>query len=473
MRMEQRPNILLITADHWPGHMLGIEGHPCIQTPTLDALAGSGRRFVRAYSESPLCVPARRALMTGRAPTVDAPAVDCTRLADAFSAGGYQTYAVGKLHTKPQRSRLGFDDVQLCEEGRTKWRVIDDYEAYLAQEGHAGEQFLHGMGNNEYVNRTWHLPEDLHVTNWMTRQMVRTIQRRDPTRPALWYLSYTHPHPPLVPLPFYWHMYRDLPVATPSVGSWAETPEAVPRALRARRERGERFSDYAVRAARRAFYALSTHIDHQLRVVIGTLRESGILDNTVILFTSDHGDMLGKHGLWAKTLYYEESARVPMLLVGASNGQAIENGSVDDRLVGWQDVMPTLLELAGLPVPASVEGLSMLGNARRTELYGEIGRGQRATRMIHTGRFKLIYYPAGNEVQLFDLQEDPEELTDLAGDPAWRGQRDQMEALLAARLRGEDRTWVREGRLVGMPFVASDGRGDKGLSSQRGVHWPL
>ena len=109
------------------------------------------------------------------------------------------------------------------------------------------------MGNNEYVNRTWHLPEAMHPTNWQTRQMVRAIQRRDPTKPALWYLSYTHPHPPLTPLPFYWNMYRDVPVATPSVGDWAEDPDSVPLALRQRRSQGELMSDYAVRAARARF----------------------------------------------------------------------------------------------------------------------------------------------------------------------------------------------------------------------------
>ena len=470
--MAPHPNVLLITVDHWPGHMLGVEGHPCIQTPTLDALARSGRRYVRAYSEAPLCVPARRALMTGCPPAAVHSNAECTLLAEAFTAGGYQSYAVGKLHTKPQRSRLGFDDVQLCEEGRTQWGVVDDYEAYLAECGYPGEQFLHGMGNNEYVNRTWHLPEAMHPTNWQTRQMVRAIQRRDPTKPALWYLSYTHPHPPLTPLPFYWNMYRDVPVATPSVGDWAEDPDSVPLALRQRRSQGELMSDYAVRAARRAFYALSTHIDHQLRVVIGTLREQKLLDETILLFTSDHGDMLGKHGLWAKKLYYEESARVPMILVGAADGD-IECDGVDNRLVGWQDIMPTLLHLAGLPIPDSVRGLSMLSDTRRDMLYGELGRGVQATRMVHMGRYKLIYYPAGNQVQLFDLEEDPEELVDIAGRAEAAGLRAEMEARLVDQLSGEDREWVVAGRLVGLPFEPSVQNRNKGLSTQRGIHWPL
>ncbi len=449
--MQDSPHILLVTVDHWPGHLLGAAGHACIQTPTLDEWARSGRRYSCAYSEAALCVPARRALMTGRAPRVHAKAEAVPLLADIFSRNGYQTYAVGKLHAAPQRSRLGFDDVLLCEEGRVPWGVVDDYEAYLAARGRAGAQFFHGMGNNDYVSRPWHLPEEMHATNWLTRAMVRAIQRRDPTRPGLWYLSYTHPHPPLVPLEPYLNMYRELPVGTPSVGEWAEDPAAVPAAIRARREMGERFSDYATRAARRAFYALCTHIDHQLRVVLGTLREQNMLDNTVILFSSDHGDMLGKHGLWGKALYYEEAACVPMLLVGAGADSRVGHGIVDDRLVGWQDVMPTLLDLAGIAVPDSVQGFSMLGEKRRDFLYGEVGRGQRATRMLRDGRYKLVYYAAGNCLQLFDVQEDPEELVDLATASQWGAVRCELEKLLVDQLRGEDESWVVDGRLVGLP----------------------
>lgn len=470
--MKDRPHVLLVTTDHWPGHLLGAAGNACIQTPTLDELARSGRRYSCAYSEAPLCVPARRALMTGRPPRVHAKAQVVPMLAEVFSQSGYQTYAVGKLHATPQRSRLGFDDVLLCEEGRVQWGVVDDYEAYLAANGRAGAQFFHGMGNNEYVSRPWHLPEEMHATNWQTREMVRAIQRRDPTRPGLWYLSYTHPHPPLVPLEHYLNMYRELPVGTPSVGEWAEDPAAVPQALRARREAGERITDYATRAARRAFYALCTHIDHQLRVVLGTLREQKILDNTIVLFTSDHGDMLGKHGLWAKTLYYEEAACVPMLLVGAGDGR-VGNGIVDERLVGWQDVMPTLLDLAGIEVPDSVQGHSMLGEMRRDFLYGEVGRGQRATRMVRAARYKLIYYAAGNCAQLFDLQDDPEELFDLAADPEHEEVRRALEKLLVEQLDEEDAGWVVDGQLAGLPAAEWPLQPNKGLSGQRGGHWPI
>ena len=115
-----------------------------------------------------------------------------------------------------------------------------------------------------------------------------------------------------------------------------------------------------IQEALQGFYALCTHIDHQLRVVIGTLREEDLLDNTAICFTSDHGDMLGRHGMWAKRLFYEPSANIPLILVGPEGDRRVGHHCVDDRLVGWQDIMPTLLDLAGIAVPESVEGVSMV-----------------------------------------------------------------------------------------------------------------
>ncbi len=453
-------NVLLVTADHWPGHLLGAEGHPCVQTPTLDELARSGVRFTRAYSESPICVPGRRTLMTGCAPRVtnsrsSGPTQEMPShlptLAQTFRDAGYLAYAVGKLHVYPQRNRIGFDDVALGEEGRAMFGLVDDYELYLGERGYPGEYFTHGMGNNEYVTRPWHLPEEHHVTNWATREMVRVIKRRDPTRPALWYLSYCHPHPPLVPLQVYLDIYREMQIDAPSMGEWADDPESLPYRLRAVRDFGELRTDREIRQARRAFYALCTHIDHQLRVVIGTLREEGVLDNTTIVFASDHGDLLGKHGLWRKSLFYEDSARVPMIVLGTEGDERVGFDRVDDRLVGLQDVMPTVLDLAGVPVPDSVGGLSMVGDERRDHLYGECGEGVEASRMICDGRFKFIYYAAGNRSQLFDLADDPEELVDLSESVSHEEERKRLEGLLRKELYDDDLEWVRDGELVGLP----------------------
>ena len=471
MPSQLKPNVLLITADHWPGYLLGAEGHPCIQTPTLDELSRSGIRFTRAYSEAPVCVAARRNLMTGCGQRHNA-GRPLPTLAQTFREAGYQAYAVGKLDVHPQRDRLGFDDVILSEEGRVQFGLVDDYEMYLADQGHAGQYFTHGMSNNQYVTRPWHLAEEHHITNWATREMVRTIVRRDPTRPALWYLSYVHPHPPLVPLQVYLDIYREMQIDMPAMGEWAADPDSLPFSLRKARAHGERMSDHQMRSARRAFYALCTHIDHQLRVVIGTLREHGLLDNTIILFSADHGDMLGKHGLWRKQLHYEESARVPMILLGTEGDSRIGHGRVDDRLVELQDVMPTLLDLAGIDIPDSVKGQSMASAPRRQHLYCEHGAGGMATRMVHDGRFKLIYYPTGNRLQLFDLEDDPEELVDLSISDAHQADRERLIELLVGGLHGDDLAFVQDGQLAGVADMVYEPEPDRGLRTQRGGHWP-
>ena len=245
--------------------------------------------------------------------SVEMPLPSIPTIADAFCAAGYQAYAAGKLHVYPPRARAGFHDVALCEEGRPQLGPTDDYEIYLGEQGLAGQQFLHGMSNNDYVCRPWHLAEEHHVTNWTTRELARMIQRRDPTRPGFWYLSYTHPHPPLVPPQVYWDLYQALEPDEPRYGNWHRDPASMPRRMNDQLIDSSSYNDAVVRTARRAFYALCTHIDHQLRVVLGTLREEQILDDTIILFLADHGDMLGDHGLWAKRLFYEGSACVPMI----------------------------------------------------------------------------------------------------------------------------------------------------------------
>lgn len=478
--MSDQPNVLLITTDHWPASLLGIAGHPAIQTPTLDQIARSGVRFTNAYSECPVCIPARRTLMTGTPPRVHGDRTFQTTLrmpelptmAQTFRDAGYQACAVGKVHVYPQRDRIGFDDIILAEEGRPQWGVTDDYEHFLGTQGYGGRGFDHGMSNNEYSTRPWHLPEECHVTNWTTREMCRMIRRRDPDRPGFWYLSYVHPHPPLVPLRDYWEMYQDIEPPTPEWGEWAREFESLPFRVKQQRTGWFCDSEIQIRRGLRAFYALCTHIDHQLRLVIGTLREEGLLDNTVIAFSADHGDMLGQHGLWAKRLYYENSANVPMLVMGTAGDERVGRDRVDDRLVGWQDIMPTLLDLAGVDVPDSVVGQSMFSSTQRETLYAECNEGETATRMLHAGRYKLIYYAAGNRSQLFDLENDPQELHDLSEQPEHQATRKELTARLIDELYGSDQAWITDGKLVGLAEPEFTPLDNRGLSIQRGVHWP-
>ncbi len=403
---------------------------------------------------------------------------DIPTLAATFRAAGYQAYAAGKLHVFPQRNRIGFDDVALAEEGRAQFGVTDDYEAFLGREGYAGQSHMHGLSVNGYEVRPWHLPEYCHPTNWTTAEMMKFIKRRDPTRPAFWYLSYNHPHPPLAPLAEYLQLYDGMQPSSFEVSDWAKEDDKLPGLLVAARHRYRPTNSLAMQAAQRAFYALCTHIDHQLRLVIGTLREEGLLDNTVILFTSDHGDMLGHQGFWSKRLFYEPSARIPMLLIGTTNNDRVGLNKTDERLVGLQDVMPTLLDLAGIPIPSHVTGRSMLGAGKRESLYGELGEGIDATRMIREGDWKLIYYPEGNQFQLFHVTDDPAETRDLSGDPKCQEAFKRLQDRLAQELYGQDKEWIKMGEWLGLPkrpvgeLMTALFSKSRHLAGQRGDHWP-
>ena len=365
--MSNQPNVLLICTDHWAGRMIGGLGHHSVLTPTLDRLMANGVAYTNAYTTTPMCVPARRELMTGafsrthgdrvqgRAPMPELPTI-----AQTFRDAGYQAYGVGKLHIHPPRDRIGFDDVLINEEGRLAADTgrPDDYEMFLTEQGYPGMEQASGI-HNAWDYRPFHLPEHLHHTNWTAREMSRFIARRDPTRPAFWYMSFTAPHPPMIPLEGYMNIYRDIDVPLPYVGDWAADADSLPFPVRARQaaHRLVTGSEGNTLRARRAMYALATHVDHQIRAVIGTLREQGVVDDTIIMFTADHGDMEGNHGLWNKMLYYEGSAKIPMLVTGSDAlKDRVGYGRLDDRLVAQADVMPTLLELCDIPAPDSVEG---------------------------------------------------------------------------------------------------------------------
>ena len=480
--MPTRPNVVLIVADHWFGSLLGIAGHPSVQTPTLDELARNGVRFTNAYSENPVCLGARRSIMTGTTPRTHGDRVfnptlpmpdGIPTLAQTFRDAGYQAYAVGKIHVYPQRDRIGFDDVLLDDEGRPMFGVHDDYEAYLGDAGFPGRGYLHGMSNNEYSYRPWHLPEETHVTNWATRELTRQIKRRDERKPGFWYIGYRHPHPPLVPLQSYLDLYRDIPIDAPWIGDWAADYDRQVYTVKAHMIRMFKHNDLQITAARRAFYALCTHIDHQIRLIVGTLREEGILDDTIIMFTSDHGDMLGNHNMWAKRVFYENSTCVPMIVMGTKHDERVGHHRTSDRLVGHQDIMPTLLDLCGIAIPETVDGMSMFGDASHEFIYGEDGEGGHSSRMVHDGRYKLIYYPVGNLRQLFDVAEDPRELTDLADDPAHKSRRDHMTDVMAAEMYGTDQRWLTGGNVVGEPDRPFHAGANRSLYAQRGNQWPL
>jgi arylsulfatase len=483
-----KPNVLLICTDHWGAPLLRCAGHPVVMTPTLDQLARCGALYTNAYSSCPSCIPARRQLMTGMSARANGlrdyqegvAFPEAQTLAQCFRDAGYQAYGVGKTHVYPQRNRIGFDDLLVDDQGRHQFKDTpdgdaDDYELFLMEQGYPGQEYASGMTQNEFVTRAWHLPEHCHPINWATREICKFIRRRDPSKPGFWYLSFSAPHPPLTPLQAYVDLYRDVDLDEPATGDWSRSFDDLPFHIQCRSNpdgmalvRGSR---HEIDLARRAFYATLTQIDHQIRLVIGYLREADLLDDTIILFTSDHGHMVGEHGLWCMTPFYEMSAGIPLIVVPAKNDDRIQPGTHDDRLAEFGDIMPTLLDLADIDIPDQVDRISLIQPQRRDHLYGEHGVGQTAMRMIRADQYKLIYYPVGNRFQLFNIASDPRECHDLAPNPTHAEDLERLSQLLISELYGEDLDWLRDGRLVGLPDAQYTPMPDRSLRNQRGLRF--
>ena len=263
-------------------------------------------------------------------------------------------------------------------------------------------------------------------------------------------------------------MYYHLGVDDPFIGQWARDLENLPYALKKHNARRPHLNDRDLKLARMGFYAQCTYIDHQIRLLIGTLREEGLLDNTVIMFVSDHGDMLGNHNIWAKSNMHEGSARIPMILIPTADNSEVGHHRTDNRLSELRDVIPTLLDLCHIPIPETVEGHSLISDSSRDHLYCEHFEDDRSMRMVRDKRFKLIWYPIGNRLQLFDLQNDPHELCDLSSEAEHQSTLDQLSGLLLENLYGSDLKWVKNGGLVGEPDKEFQPTPNRDLTGQRG-----
>lgn len=453
-------NMILIMTDQHRYDCFGAGGNPGIETPNLDWLASEGTVFDCAYTPSPSCIPARASLMTGMTPWKTGilgmgggqgpMGVNfAATLPGELARAGYYTKGVGKMHFYPQRAMLGFCSTVLDESGRVEdAHFQSDYRAWFEREKPGDcSPVDHGLGWNAWAARPWHLEERLHPTVWTASEAINFLETRDPSMPYFLKVSFARPHSPYDPPEYYFNMYKDREVPQPAVGDWAEVNDVAEDAAYFDAWRGRR-SPEETRRARQAYYGQVSHLDNQIGRLLVYLRDAGQLDDTLFVFTSDHGDMLGDHNLWRKTYAYEGSARVPMAVkLPRSMREGVQ--SRVDAPVSLYDIMPTLLAAAGVPVPESVEGSSLLpliyGKAEgwRQYLHGEHSpcySPMQEMQYVTDGKYKYIWFPHTGAEQLFCLEDDPQELHELAGQAAHRQVllqlRGQLVDILEARHNG-------------------------------------
>lgn len=415
-----QPNILLVVTEQHRGDCVGYENHPVLLTPTMDTIARNGVRFGRFYAACPSCISARRSILTGQSPQkhglvgyCEGLEWDAPTLPGVLRDHGYQTHLVGRtMHQFPTRKRRGYESMEIAGGDDS------DYDEFLRQHGPSGQTGWYGSGvmHNDWTVHPWPYAEHLHQTNWTVERALHFLRRRDPSCPFFLTVSFIAAHPPLQPPTFYLDRYLRTGVPERAIGDWATPPGPEESDLAAPHRvdlQGE-----VLLSTRAAYYGLINHIDDQLRRLLNPVVGLNCRDTLVIL-TSDHGELLGDHYLWRKGHPLEGSARVPFAIAGPE-ALGIRRNTQVDLPCAHADLMPTVLDLVGIPIPETVDGRSLAPLLR-----GEQAPWREFLHIEHSGfehglvdgREKYLWNPTTGRELLFDLVADPNECHNLADLP--------------------------------------------------------
>ncbi len=423
-----QPNVVLIVADQHRWDCTGYAGNPDLRTPNLDALAAHGVNFAQAICQYPLCVPSRSTLLTGQYARThgvrsnrDGLPEGAMTLPGLLHEAGYNTACVGKMHFIPTYANYGFDVMRLAEQDGDG-RYEDDYHKWLEEQGAIDQidlwdQVDRASAPKEYWDTFGampsNLPEAWHSTAWIGNMAVRFIHTA--REPFFLIIGFIKPHHPFDP-PAPWHLLYD-PNALKLPEGWRlpvpeeDAKHGVSFDLR-------QMTEAKFRRVLAYYYASISHVDHQMGRLLATLESRGFTNN-IFVYCADHGDYMGQHGLILKSgaQVYDSLLRVPLVIAGLA-GQ--RHGKTDPALAQLTDVMPTLLDAAGLDIPDSVEGKSLVPQLRRakvplrSEAYCE---GPEDMRIVRGRRYKLVESTNADFKAFYDLKKDPHEFENLYGRP--------------------------------------------------------
>jgi arylsulfatase A-like enzyme len=481
-------NVLFIMADQLRWDHLGCAGHPFVKTPNIDALAARGVRFVNAFVNSGVCGPSRMSYYTGRYPITHGAtwnrvplSVGEITLGEMLQGVGRRLALAGKTHVMPDHAgltRLKLDGGSALGRllARGAFEEIDRYDGHHApgdESGYPGFLRAHGYDSADpwtdyvisgvdadgHVASGWHM-RNVHLparvreahseTAYMTDQAM-AFMRAQGAQPWVLHLSYVKPHwPYMAPAPY--HAMYGADQCLPVVRSEQELRDAHP-VLAAYRQQEECRSfqrDDCIRTVRPAYQGLVSQLDHHLGRLFEHMAASGRLDDTLIVFTADHGDFLGDHWLGEKELFYDTVQKVPFIVVDPRAAADATRGTIEQRFVESVDVVPTVLDTLGVPLPMHrLEGRSLLPLLHgqpvadwRDFAYSELDYSYREARLtlgknvqqcrafsLRTERWRYVYWLDEPE-QLFDLAADPQEMQDLGRDASSEAVREELRARL-------------------------------------------
>jgi arylsulfatase len=430
-KKDSKPNIILIITDQQRADALGCMGNKIVQTPNIDQLAADGVIFTNGYSSTPSSTPGRAALLTGLSPWQHG-MLGYGQMARKYPCEmpamlrelGYYTFGIGKMHWFPQKALHGFHGTLVDESGRVEQDgFVSDYRDWFKLQAPGENPDKTGIGWNDNCAGAYQLPENLHPTFWTAQTAIELIKNYKQQAPLFLEISFARPHSPYDPPRKYLDRYANVDMPAPFVGNWAES-----FANKGNKAPDAAFGDFGKDYARNAlkhYYANISFIDDMVGEIIKKLKEKGLYDNSIICFTSDHGDMMGEHHHWRKTYPYEGSAHIPYLLKWPSSfSSSLPKGSHLDQPVELRDFLPTFLEVANGRQSAQMDGMSLLRLLKNPKSewrpyidleHATCYEKENYWCALTDGKMKYIRNFATGSEQLFNLETDPHELTDLSG----------------------------------------------------------
>jgi choline-sulfatase len=426
--MTQHPNILFLMSDQHQAAAMGCAGHPDVQTPNLDALASHSHQYTNAFCQSPVCVAARGSLITSLYPhqhgallLEDALSDKLQTIAHHFAEADYHTAAIGRMHFVDESRRHGFM-TRINEHDFENSLTETDRQLIQANRKNGGS--VNGVASD--------LPTHCWQDTFFADQTVQFLeQQRDSDKPFLLFSSYFKPHTPLNPIREFYDLYDPNALQLPERRNNALQGGFEGHLIRAKERGWYEQSDDDLRKSLAGYYGNITQVDACIGRVIDTLERHGLADNTIIVYTSDHGEMAGAHRMWTKHVMFDQAVNVPLLihLPGESNA------TTHDDLVAHVDLYPTLARLAGLELPDAVHGRSFAGLVNNDEyserdyVFAEYNFcrnvftsdnryvGKPPIRMVRSKEWKLNQLDWAKD-ELYDLKNDPGEHHNLIDSPA-------------------------------------------------------
>ncbi len=444
--MTRQPNILFIMTDQQRSDTIAALGNPQIRTPTLDSLVEDGIAFANCYTPAPVCVAARSAAITGLPPHLNgctsnnASPLGLRSIMQVLQAAGYRSHGIAKMHFNPQAEALwGFDSRDISEEGARDPGRRNDFHEYLSRNGFDHVLEPQGLRSEMYyIPQPSQLPARHHHSAWVADRAIDFLAERDRHQPFFLWASFIKPHPPFeAPTP--WNkLYRAADMLPPRRPPGFESLLTYWNHYQNRyKYRDKGYDEMLFRAMKAMYYACISFIDFNVGRILEALGDE--IDDTLIVYTADHGEMLGDYGSVGKRSMLNPAVKVPLIVRAPTRSMA---GQVLDAPVSLLDIFPTFARAAGADLPPpSPEGADLLaiaaGEVERDAAYSQYSEGAAGLYMIASRDLKYIYSAADRQEWLFDLRIDPDETVNWAGNPRYAERLCALRSRLIARFEAD------------------------------------